>query len=115
MKESLLIKICFAAVVCGIIIMFLSIKLFEAKEIKIKDISEKYNYVKIIGKVIEVSSLKSGTIFLKIKDDTGIIDGIIFKDSVKNWDKIKIGQKIEVIGKLQKYKEKMEIIVSSAH
>jgi len=113
MKESLLIKICLVSVVIGIVMMFISSKTIHPKEIKIEDISEKYNYVKIIGKITEVSTSKSGTTFLKIKDDSGTIDGIIFKNSIKNLDVIKSGKKIEVIGKPEKYKEKMEIIISS--
>ena len=113
MKENLLIKICLVSVVIGIIIMFVSSKTIHPKEIKIKDISEKYNYIKIVGKITEVSTSKSGTTFLKIKDDSGTIDAIIFKNSIKNLDNIKSGEKIEVIGKPEKYKGKMEIIINS--
>ena len=113
MKESLLIKICLVAVIAGILIMFFSTKLIKPKETKIEDISEKQNYVEISGKIIEISRSKSGTTFLKIKDDTGIIDAVVFKDSIKNIEEIKSGQEVIVKGKPEKYKEKMEIIVSS--
>ena len=113
MKENVLIRICLLVVIAGIIIMFLSTRFIQPKEIKIKDISEKQNYVKISGKVIQISTSESGTTFLKIKDDTGTKDATIFKDSIKNLEEIKSGTKIEIIGKPQKYKEKMEIIVSS--
>ncbi len=113
MKESILIKICLLSVIVGIIIMFLSSRIIGPKETKIKDISEKYNYIKISGKVVEVSTSKSGTTFLKVKDDTGVIDVIVFKGSIKNIENIKTGKEIGIIGKPEKYKEKMEIIASS--
>lgn len=113
MNESLLIKICLLSVIIGITIMFLSTRIIKPKETKIKDISEKQNYVEISGKVIQVSTSKSGTTFLKVKDDTGEIDIVIFKNSIKDVDKIKSGQEIKITGKPEKYKEKMEIIVSS--
>lgn len=93
--------------------MFLSNKFFSVKEIKIKDISEKYNYIEISGKITEVSISNSGTTFLKIKDESGSIDALIFKDSVKNLEEIKIGEEIKILGKPQKYKEKLEIVVTS--
>jgi len=113
MKETFLIKISLLTVIVGIIVMYLSSRAFQPNRIKIEDISEKYNYIKISGKITEVSTSKSGTTFLKIKDETGIIDAIIFKNSVKNIDNIRAGQKVEVIGKVEKYKGKMEIIISS--
>ena len=113
MKESVLIKICLLAIATGIVIMFLSTKIIRPKIFKIKDISEKQNYVEISGKIIQVSTSKSGTTFLKIKDDTGTIDVIIFKNSIKNINEIKTGREVTITGKPEKYKEKMEIIVSS--
>ncbi len=113
MKESLLIKICLISVISGIILMFLSTIFFKPKDFKIKDINEKINYVKITGKIVQKSVSKSGTIFLKIQDDTGTIDIVVFKDSIKNIDEVKSGQEVEVTGKPEKYKEKMEIIASS--
>jgi len=113
MKENLLIKICLLSVFIGIIMMFLSTKLVHPKEIKIGYITEKYNYVEISGKITQISTSKSGTTFLKIRDDSGIIDAVVFKNSIKNLEGIKSGQKIKVIGRPEKYKEKMEIIVSS--
>ena len=113
MKEKNLIRICVITVFIGIIVMFLSSKIVRPKDVKIKDISEKYNYIRVDGIITEISSSKSGTTFLKIKDETGNIDAIIFESSIQNSDKIKIGQKVEIIGKPEKYKEKMEIIISS--
>ena len=113
MKESLLIKICLIAIFSGIIIMFLSSRAIKPKEIKIENVSEKNNFVKINGKIMEISKSKSGTTFLKIKDETGLIDAIIFENSIKNLDEIKPGQEVEIIGKPQEYKGKMEIIISS--
>ena len=101
------------SVVVGIIVMFLSTRIMGPKETKIEDISEKQKYAQISGKITEISTSKSGTTFLKIKDDTGTIDCVVFKNSIKNINEIKTGQEVIVTGKPEKYKEKMEIIVSS--
>jgi len=93
--------------------MFISQKLINPNKLKIKDVSENYNYVEITGEIIEVSRSKSGTIFLKIKDETGVIDAVIFKNSIKNMVNISSGKIVEIGGKPQKYKEKIEIIVNS--
>jgi DNA/RNA endonuclease YhcR with UshA esterase domain len=113
MNEKILIRICLVSVIVGIVIMFFSTKLISPSVLKIEDISENQNYVKIHGKIIEKSISKSGTTFLKIKDDTGTIDGVIFKDSIKNNESIITGKIMEIVGKPEKYKEKMEIIISS--
>ena len=113
MKESLLIKICLVSVFLGIAIMFLSSIIIKPKEIKIKDVSEDYNYLEISGKVTQVSTSKSGTTFLKIRDDTGVIDVVIFKNSIKDVENIKSGQEVKITGRPEKYKEKLEIIASS--
>ncbi|MBD3156140.1 MAG: hypothetical protein GF368_05860 [Candidatus Aenigmarchaeota archaeon] len=113
MKESNLIKICLLAVFLGVILMFISTKMIGSEEVKIEDISEDSNYVKITGKIIQVSESKSGTTFLKLKDGTGSINAVIFKDSIKSLEKVKEGTVIEVTGKIEKYKGEMEILVNS--
>ena len=92
--------------------MFVSNRMIQPKEIKINDISENQNYIKIKGKVTKVSTSKDITTFLKLKDDTGSIDVVIFKNSIDDVSWIKAGNIIEVLGKPEKYKNKLEIIAS---
>jgi len=60
-----------------------------------------------------MSTSESGTTFLKIRDETGSINAVIFKNSIKNLDEIKEGEELSIVGKTEKYKGEMELIVSS--
>jgi len=110
MKENVLIILCIISIFAGIILMFSVNRFFEPKITEIKDITEDMNYVKIFGKITKITTSKSGTTFLKIKDATGSIDVVVFKNSIKGISEIKTGNKVEIIGKVDKYKEKIEII-----
>lgn len=111
MKEKTLVKICVISVFIGITIMFFANKLIGPKEIKISEISKDYNYVKIKGNVSEVHESKSGTLFFKLTDETGSVDVVVFNGSIENVS-IDSGYFIEVVGKPEEYKGKMEIIAS---
>ena len=111
MKEKTLVRICLVSVFIGILIMFFSNRLIGPKEVKLSEISKDSNYVKIKGNVSEVHESNSGTLFLKLTDGTGCIDVVVFKDSIENVS-IDSGEFIEVIGKPQEYKGKIEIIAS---
>ena len=52
-------------------------------------------------------------LILKVKDDTGTIDVVIFKNSIKNIENITSGKTFKIKGKPEKYKEKMEIIATA--
>lgn len=112
MKESLLIKLCLVFALLGIMIMFITNRMIQPKEMKINKVSEKENFVKIKGKVTQVSSSTSGTTFLKVKDDTGMIDVVVFKNSVEDVSWVTVGSIVEILGKPEKYKGKMEITAS---
>jgi RecJ-like exonuclease len=67
--------------------------------------------VKVTGKIIKIT--KTNTTFLRLKDETGTIDAVVFQNAIKDMEKLRVGQTIEVIGRPEKYKEKMEITVVS--
>lgn len=92
--------------------MFFANKMIEPKEVNISQVSEEFNFLRIRGKITEVSVSKSGTTFLKVKDDSGIIDVVIFKNSMVDMPDAKAGEFVEVLGKPQKYKGKLEIIAT---
>jgi exonuclease VII large subunit len=101
------------SVFLGIVVMFVSTRISGPNTIKIGSISEEQNYVEITGEITKISTSESGTTFLTIRDETGSIDAVIFKNSIKNLDEIKEGKKFSVVGKTEKYKGEMELIVSS--
>ncbi len=111
MKEKTLVYLCLVIAIIGIIIMFLSNKIFQPKLIMISDLSGEHNFVKIQGKVEGVVISKSGTTFIKLSDSTGVIDVVVFKDSIVLSDLTK-GMEVEVIGKPDFYKDKLEVIAT---
>lgn len=111
MNERDLVILCLATSVAGIIIMFIANKMIEPQYMKISEVTASKNYVRTNGTIVSIFTSKSGTTFIKLKDDTGIIDIVVFKDTI-NITSLKPGMTIEVIGKSQIYKEKIEIIPS---
>lgn len=112
MREETLMRICLIVALVGIVIMFSGNKITEPKIVMISDVTESENYVKLKGFVDRLQISSSGTTFIKLKDESGDIDVVIFKDSIENVNEIKTGDLIEVLGKVQKYKGKLEVIAS---
>jgi len=112
MKETTLIRICIVSIVIGLLIIYYSNKSFVPETVPINQVSEDYNFIKIRGTVNRVVTSKSGTTFMEVSDGTGDINIVIFKDSILNIDEIKTDNFIEILGRPEKYKEKMEIIAS---
>jgi len=112
MKETTLIRICIVSIVIGLLIIYYSNKSFVPETVPINQVSEDYNFIKIRGAVNRVVTSKSGTTFMEVSDGTGDINIVIFKDSILNIDEIKTDNFIEILGRPEKYKEKMEIIAS---
>lgn len=109
MKEKPLIVVCLILVFLGLVIMFFSSKTIQPKEIKIADISDSPDYLVIRGNLTKIFTSESGTTFLKIEDETGAIDVVVFKNSIV-LPNLEIGKQLKITGKPQKYKEKMEVI-----
>jgi exodeoxyribonuclease VII large subunit len=59
----------------------------------------------------EINQLKfsGGHLYLDLKDNTGIISAIIWKDSIKNMDDLVIGDYITIFGKLNYYSKKSSL------
>lgn len=112
MKERTLIKICIISIIVGLIIMYYTNRLFVPEDIFINQISESSNFVKIRGYVNGIETSESGTTFIEVSDETGRIDVVVFKNSVINIGDVKIGSFVEIVGRPEKYKEKMEIIAN---
>jgi len=112
MKENILIKLCVFSVILGIMIMFIANKRIEPRKVKISDVTECDEYIRVTGRIIKVASSKSGTLFFKLEDETGKIDIVVFKDSVRDAHKIRVGDFVEIMGRPERYKGKLEIIAT---
>jgi exonuclease VII large subunit len=67
--------------------------------------------IKIIANLTSINQVKNSTTFLKLKDATGTISGVIFESSppVLSLNKSKT---YEIVGKISEYENQTEIIIS---
>ncbi|MEW6063485.1 MAG: OB-fold nucleic acid binding domain-containing protein [Nanoarchaeota archaeon] len=108
MKESKLLKIAIIGSLIGIIILSYiseksSLNNSNIREITDKTINEK---VKIKGYITSLAE-SSGLYIITVKDDTGSIRVVVFKEEKINISKSDL---IEVEGKITKYKEETEVV-----
>lgn len=86
---------------------------FGSPNILIKDINEEMinEKVTIQGEITYLYVSKNGHVFLKIKDESGEIKVVVFKNSgLSRVYELEKGQKISVSGKIEEYKDELEII-----
>ncbi|OYT41221.1 hypothetical protein B6U80_01815 [Candidatus Pacearchaeota archaeon ex4484_26] len=108
MQTSLLFKIALTTSLIGLLLLFFLSENLEPRLLPVGKIDEKLfdEYVKISGEIANVKET-SGLYILSVKDDSGEISVILFK----NKKKIDFVQNriIEVIGKVSEYRGKPEI------
>ncbi len=108
-----LLKISILVSISGIIALFLLNTSLGSPNMQIKDINQEMINEKatIQGEITYLYISKDGHVFLKVKDESGEIKVVIFKDSgLSNVYGLEEGQKISVSGKIQEYKGELEII-----
>ncbi|MBU5689168.1 MAG: OB-fold nucleic acid binding domain-containing protein [Candidatus Aenigmarchaeota archaeon] len=107
MNEKQFIILCIITSIIGILILYIADINAKPKNVKISEINLNENFVAFNATIISIKRSDSAT-FIKVKDDSGIIDVVIF-DNI-NTTGLKTGMNIKVIGKPQRYKEKIEVI-----
>ena len=107
MEEQNLIKLSLIVSLTGILIILFISESIEIKEYKIKDISEEQldKEVKVEGAITRITETP-GLIIFNLNDKTGEITTILFKEEPIN---LTLNQKVQVQGKVIKYKNKLEI------
>lgn len=108
MKDSTLLSIALSCSLIGIFLLLIISEKVNLDSSNISGITEKLNnkYVKIKGTITN-SRETPGLLILDVKDNTGSIKVIAFKESQINLTKNQI---IEVEGKITKYQDSLEII-----
>lgn len=102
MEEKTLFRIALSSSIFGIILLFISIQLYEVELFNINEINLD-DYVKVIGKK-EVVFSKDNFCIMKIEDQTGKIDAICFEDCL-------LCEDIIVEGKVENYKGNLQIVI----
>lgn len=110
MNEKTLLKIALASSIVGIFLLLLILELSEVQSYQIANITNSQidKTVKVTGKITKIKETP-GLLILDIKDNTGVITAIAFKNKAVELEKNSI---IEMTGKVQKYKDKLEIIAN---
>lgn len=121
MREKTLRNITVICSIVGLIMLFLISKNLELelKPTNIGDITidDLEKVVKICGTVTDKFVSKNKHIFLRIRDDTGDIKVVIFKNDAENLKRFKIdvynlgnGDEICVHGLVKEYEKEIEIV-----
>jgi len=115
MKEKTLLKYCIILSIVGLSILFIGTNSTEAKKIDIKDI-EKNNigdFVSITG-TVKSKYYNGEHMFFDLEESDKKIHVVFFKNTIEknkiNPEEIRNGDIIRVTGKIDIYKNKLEVI-----
>lgn len=119
MNETQLKKISLIGSIIGLLALFLITNAYDRGNMKISQIDNSYEnrIVNINGFIDDVNENDKG-LFMHIKDGTGRIQVIMWRDNVDNIrdnhfiDNIKRGIKVDITGRVEIYKNELEIIVN---
>jgi DNA/RNA endonuclease YhcR with UshA esterase domain len=108
MQEKTLLKISLVTSLVGILVLLIILDKIDVSDSNINAINKTLNerQVKVKGEVTRITETP-GLYILNIKDNTGNIDVIIFKEEKLDLEK---GNIIQVQGQVTEYQGKMEII-----
>jgi len=104
-----IIKISIAAAILGIVALFFLLRYNKQNMIKISDLRQG-QIERITGMINSVYISKGGHAFLKVADTSGEISVIAFNNSNIEVDDLELGDQISVLGRVEEYKGKLEII-----
>ena len=104
-----IIKISIAAAILGIVALFFLLRYNKQNMIKISDLKQGQTE-RIIGMINSGYISKGGHAFLKVADTSGEISVIAFNNSNIEVQDLEIGDQISVLGRVEEYKGKLEII-----
>lgn len=109
MEEKTLLKLCFLFSIVGIISLFFLNRFAQPEQVKISQLKEGMNSVRVLGEIKSKYISKTGTTFLQLNDKSGAIKAVAFKGV--SADSIQRGDFVEVIGEVQEYRGELEVIV----
>jgi len=104
-----LIKISIVVALIGIVALFFIVKYQQQNIVKISDLRQG-QIERITGMINSVYISKDGHTFLKVTDSSGEISVVAFKSSNIDTYNLEIGDQISVLGRIEEYKGKLEII-----
>ncbi len=111
MEKKNILNISLTASLLGILLLLLISENLTAKQITVDSITRNHidKDIVLVGSVSSINKHGDLTL-LKIKDNTGKIDVVVFKSRDLS---LRYGDEIEVYGKVTLYNNKLEIIAKS--
>ena len=108
MEEKTLLRIALITSLFGILILLIILDKIDVSDSNIDAINETFldRHVKIKGEIIGIAETP-GLYIINIKDDTGSMGVIVFKEDKLELEK---GNIVEIEGQVTEYQGKMEII-----
>ena len=108
MQEKTLLKISLITSLVGILILLIILDKIDVSGSNINAINKTFldKQVKIKGEITRIAETP-GLYIMNVKDNTGNIDVIIFKEDILDLEK---GNVVEIEGQVAEYQSKMEII-----
>ncbi len=105
-----ILKISILVAIVGVILLFAFTQLFKEETVKIEGL--KIGQIeRISGMITSVYVSKNMNVFLKVSDNTGEVDVVVFENN--NIDEaydLEVGDEVSVLGRVDEYKGKLEII-----
>ncbi|MEM7819527.1 MAG: OB-fold nucleic acid binding domain-containing protein [Candidatus Aenigmatarchaeota archaeon] len=116
-SDNSLIKISLTITLIGLIALFLIVHFIGPKEIEIGKINkDMIGQIVLLRANVESYFSNDGHIFIDAKDSTGTIKVVMFENEAKNNPLVYYIEKnntIEIRGKIQLYKNELEIVATS--
>lgn len=111
MEKTTILNISLTASLLGILLLLFISENLAAKQITVSSITRNYidKDVVLVGSIFSINKRGDLTL-LKIKDNTGKIDVVVFKSRDLS---LSYGDEIEVYGEVALYNDKLEIIAKS--
>ncbi|MBI2084742.1 MAG: OB-fold nucleic acid binding domain-containing protein [Candidatus Aenigmarchaeota archaeon] len=112
MENKVLLYLALASSLVGLLIIYIASQNVQpvvtpTGKITFDDVGKN---VQVCGKISSLSTSKTGHTFLILEDHTGEIDAIVFNTSKINVDGLKKGDNTCLLGKIDNYEGKLEII-----
>lgn len=112
MNDEKILKICIITTIVGLLGIIILSGYVNPEKISINQITKSKidNQIELDAQIISIQQTKSKTTIIKLKDETGEINMVIFPTTNMN-TKLQNKEKINVICKVTQYNGQMELIL----
>lgn len=111
MDNRSLVRISAACSIAGILLIYGISLLVEPKGISVNLLERhKGRIVRVTGTIVDLRRHEAGHIFIKLKDESGTCEVPLFKDLAKKMTPLSIGDRLQVIGTVEEYRDSQQVV-----